>query len=483
MTRPTRLDELESAARRLELDAQTRAQQLAAIAEYGEQQLEAMLDKPVYMRTDEVPPRDELLFSEEATEIDTALEILSRQVDQEGVNIGSPGFLGFIPGGGLYSSALGDYLAAVTNRYPGVRYSSPGAARLEAELVRWLAEAVGYPATAGGDHTSGGSIANLSGVVAAREAAGLKSTDIAKSVVYLTKLTHHSVVKALRIAGLADCVTRVVALDDVYRMDAQALNDAINADRDAGLNPWMVVATAGTTDLGTVDPLTEIAEIAKRNDVWVHVDGAYGGAFVLCDEGKRRLAGIEQSNSLVIDPHKGLFLPFGSGMVLVRDIEDLHRAYSSHAPYMDDTRNLITSDEYSAHELSPELSRPFRGLRFWLPLKVHGLAPFRAALEEKLLLAEYFYKRITTMDRFEVGPQPDLSIVTFRYVPERGDANEFNLRLVDEIRRDGRVFLSSTVLDGRVTQRMAILNYNTHLDKVDETLAVLAEKVLEIEQG
>lgn len=480
MDNRARLGELQAIAQPLELNAETRAQYLAAIAEYGEQQIEALPGKPVYMQSRAEPAREELEFSDSPLDIHAALEIIDRHVDQEGVNIGSPGFLGFIPSGGLYGSALGDFLAAVTNRYPGVRYSSPGAARLEAELVRWLASIVGYPATAGGDHTSGGSIANLSGIVTAREKAGLKSGDIPSAVVYLTKITHHSVIKALRIAGLNDCVMRVVALDKAYRMDVVAFEASIREDIAAGLRPWMVVATAGTTDLGTVDPMDAIAAIVDQYGLWMHVDGAYGGAFVLCDEGKQRLVGIERSNSLVIDPHKGFFLPFGSGMVLVRDIDDLYRAFSFTAPYMEDTRTLMKTDEYSLHEISPELSRPFRGLRFWLPLKVAGLAPFRAALEEKLLLAEHFYDRVTALKGFEVGPRPDLSIVTFRYVPDRGDADEFNQRLVDAVRRDGRAFLSSTVLDGKVTQRMAILNYNTHLDTIEETLQVLGEKVGEI---
>ena len=216
----------------------------------------------------------------------------------------------------------------------------------------------------------------------------------------------------------------------------------------------------------------------------MHVDAAYGGGFALCAEGKARLHGIERSASLILDPHKGLFLPWGSGVVLVRNGETLYEAYSHpRGSYMQDLQAETLGQDRSASDRSPELTRPFRGLRLWLPLKVMGLAPFRAALEEKLLLAQYFYERISAMEGFLVGPSPDLSVVIFRYAPEYGDENEFNRQLADELRRDGRVFLSTTMIDGKFGLRMAVLGYNTHLDDVDLALELLQKKAAQLTQS
>jgi aromatic-L-amino-acid/L-tryptophan decarboxylase len=277
--------------------------------------------------------------------------------------------------------------------------------------------------------------------------------------------------KALRIAGLEECVQRVVPVDEQWRMNADAFAEQVAADRAAGLLPWFVVATAGTTDVGAIDPIAGIADIAAAEKLWLHVDAAYGGAFLLCDHGRRALAGIERSDSAVIDPHKGLFLPFGSGALLVRDRERLAAANRYHANYMQDA--FRPDVELSPADLSPELSRPFRGLRLWLPLKLFGLAPFRAALEEKLLLARYFHGRLAELPDWEVGPMPDLSVVTYRYRPERGDSDEFNRRLIAAVQHDGRVFISSTRLHGRFTLRLAVLHFRTHLAEIDLALELL----------
>jgi len=235
-----------------------------------------------------------------------------------------------------------------------------------------------------------------------------------------------------------------------------------------------VVASAGTTDVGAVDPLAEIGEIAKRNDLWYHIDAAYGGFFILTDVGKQKFRGLELSDSLIIDPHKGLFLPYGLGVVLVRNIEDLKRSFRFDANYMQDA--FAGPDEVSPAELSPELTKHFRGLRLWLPLKLHGVGPFRACLEEKLLLAKYFYREVQKLG-FVSDLEPELSVVTYRYVPASGDADDFNKKLLEEVVKDGRVFISSTVLNGKYTLRFACLAFRTHLSIVDTLLEVLSENV------
>lgn len=483
MSKFDRLETLEAASRSLELGPDERSRRTDAVRNYVEGWIEGLPDKPVYMEDPGTRDAGTLTIEESPIGVDQALAIIGEQVDSSGQNTGHSRFLGYIPSGGMYTGALGDYLAAGVNRYAGADFAAPGAARLEMVLLRWLADEVGYPASAQGDLASGGSIASLSAVVAARQRHDIRARDVENTVVYLTSLTHHCLTKALQVAGLAECRRRLVPLNDKLRMDPQALDDAIAADRAAGLHPWFIAASAGTTDLGTVDPLPELADIAAHHGLWLHVDGAYGGSFILCAPGKERLAGIERSDSVVINPHKGMFIPTGLGIVLVRDGSALFEAFHARASYLQDMEGMGVEQSRSACDFSPELTRPFRGLRLWLPLKLAGVAPFRAALEEKLLLAEYFYERIQDVEGFVVGPPPDLSIVAFRYQPDRGDATDFNNRLFEAIRDEGRIFLSTTTVDGNFTLRMAILAYHTHKQDIDTALDVIEGHAKRLARG
>ncbi|MBN1218678.1 MAG: amino acid decarboxylase [Anaerolineae bacterium] len=477
-----KIRKLQAQTRALEPEAAERAALLDKVRLYGESFLMNLAQRPAYL-----PTEDEGVglygspISDNPIDLDTALDLLAHNVDRPGINPASPGAFGYIPGGGLYVAALGDYLAAISNRYAGLYYASPGAVRMEQMVLKWLASEVGYPESATGNLTSGGSIANLAGIVTAREAHNVRARDVERSVVYLSRQTHHSVDKALRIAGLRECVKRYIPLDDRYRMRAEALEESILNDKKAGLNPWLIIASAGTTDVGAVDPLVDVADLVRTHQLWLHTDGAYGGIFVLCAEGRKVLHGLDQANSLVIDPHKGLFLPYGTGAVLVREGRQLLEAHYYHnVPYLQDAEMAQT--ELSPADLSPELTRHFRGLRLWLALKLAGVAPFRAALEEKILLARYFHKKIQTIAGFEVGPYPDLSVATYRYVPKRGDVNAFNQKLAQAVQYDGRVFISSTMLNGKFTLRLAVLCFRSHLDEVDRVIEVLQEKVRELEE-
>lgn len=466
-----RIERVEAVARRLEPDASERAEAERAVLDYARGFLDGLPTLPGYRGGAPAGALHALPVRDAPYPVADVLRALASDVDGPGINPASGGHVGYIPGGGQYHAALGDYLADVFNRYAGVAFASPGAVRLEKSLIRWMADLVGFPAGAAGDLTSGGSVANLMGVVAARDARGVTGAEIERSVVYHTAQMHHCVDKAIRIAGLGACPRRHVAVDDRFRMDPDALDAAVAADRAAGLRPWLVVASAGTTDTGAVDPQDAVADVAARHGLWFHCDAAYGGFFVLTEHGRRVLAGLGRADSIVIDPHKGLFLPYGSGAVLVRDATDLHRAHAYHADYMQDA--VTDESELSPADLSPELSRPFRGLRMWLPLMLCGLEPFRAALEEKLLLARHFHARLSSVPGFEVGPEPELSVVTYRYVPERGDADELNRRLVAAIHEDGRIFVSSTRVRGAFTLRLAVLNFRTHREHVDLLLELL----------
>lgn len=472
-----RIRALEAIARRLEPGREERSRLRDAVVAYAEEFLVRLPDlKAFESEPEKAKGLHTAPIGEEPADIAGLLALVRECVDGTGIRPASGRHLGYIPGGGLYASALGDYLADVTNQYAGVRFAGPGAVEMEHLCLDWMARLVGYPQGAGGNLTSGGSLSNLIAIVTARDAHGLKAAGVPRAVVYLTAQAHHSLDKALRIAGLGECARRHVPMDAGYRMRPEALEAQVAEDRASGLRPWLVITSAGTTDVGAVDPLEAVGRIAKVHGLWHHVDAAYGGFYILVEECRPKLAGMALSDSVVLDPHKTLFLPYGSGAVLVRDREAMRRAHAYDAHYLQDARVRDAPDEASPADLSPELTKHFRGLRLWLALKVHGLAPYRASLEEKLLLTRYFHSEARKLG-FEMGPEPELSVATFRWVPERGDANEFNRRLLEEIHRDGRVFLSSTTLDGKFVLRVATVVFRTHLETMDLTLRILKEKV------
>ena len=465
-----RLAQLEEQARILDPEGTARMDAARSVMEHVEAYLEGLSVAPAYTRSEGMAGALlESPLSEKGVGLEACLGLVRRFVDHEGISTTSGRFTGYIPGGGLYHAALGDYMAAVSNRYAGVFFASPGAVRMENQLIRWMADLIGFGDGASGYLAAGGSLANLTAVVTARDAHGIEGEAVPRAVLYVTKHTHHCVDKALRIAGLARVVIRRVAVDSGHRMIPDSLDDAIRADKESGLLPWMVLASAGTTNTGSVDPLRAVGVIARRRGLWYHVDAAYGGFFLLTDAGRERLDGMDLADSVVMDPHKTLFLPYGTGALIVRDGKKLRDAHASGADYMQDT--LAAQEEWSPADMSPELTKHFRGLRMWLPLQVFGVAPFRSALDEKLLLARYARQRLEESALFEVGPEPDLSVVTFRM----HGSNEANKHLLDAIHADGRVFLSSTILDDCFTLRLAIVNFRTHKADIDTTLHVLEE--------
>lgn len=405
----------------------------------------------------------------ETKSLQKILEIYAKEVASKGITAASGGHLGYIPGGGIYSSALADYLVDITNEYAGISFASPGAVAMEHELLDWMKSIFGFPETAVGNLTSGGSIANLVALTAARDKHKVKGTNIEKSVVYLSPQVHHCNLKALRIIGLEDIIIRHLKLDSNSRISADDLTEKIHKDKEDGLQPFLVIASAGTTDTGAVDPLKELGEITVEHNLWYHIDAAYGGFFILSEEQKKLFDGIGLADSLVVDPHKGLFLPFGLGAVLVKDREAVFHSHHHSATYMQDAFEDASTDPA---DVSPELTKHFRALRLWLPLQLHGIKPFVACLEEKLLLTRYFRNQLREIG-FETGPEPDLTVSYFWWPLPNGDENKFNKQLLKEIHNDGRVFLSSTMVDGRFVIRMAILSFRTKQATIDKAIEVL----------
>jgi aromatic-L-amino-acid decarboxylase len=252
-------------------------------------------------------------------------------------------------------------------------------------------------------------------------------------------------------------------------MDVAALLAIIEQDRLAGLRPCAIIASAGTTNTGAVDPIPELAQIAAAERIWLHVDGAYGGFFQLTDRGQQLFAGIERADSITLDPHKGMFLPYGTGALLVRDGSHLRAAHEVHGPYLQDLAPEADIPNFS--DYSAELSRDARGLRVWLPIMLHGLGAFREALDEKLDLARYAYEALSQIPSLEVPWEPELSIVAFRVgAGEDQASNAATADLLRRINATRRFVLSSTVVDGRFTIRIAVLSFRTHHDRIEELI-------------
>lgn len=469
-----KIAEVESVSRTLEPSAEERKFIRDRVTDYLDSFIDSLPAGKAYEASDKGNPFADMNFSEEGIPFDETLNIVREHVDEVGINPASGNHLGYIPGGGIFYSSIGDYWADITNRYAGIFFANPGAVRMENQLIRWMTDLVGYPRTAAGNIASGGSIANLTAIVVARDATKIMSADIPQIVIYATHQVHHCVGKALKVAGLAEAKVVYVEMDDHYRMKTDVLEEKIEKDREAGLRPWMVIASAGTTDTGAVDPLEEIGEVCEKNDLWYHIDAAYGGFYMLSNYGRELMKGIEMSDSVVMDPHKTMFLPYGSGVCLVKDGNAMKDSLRYYANYMQDATE--DPNEINPADVSPELTKHYRGLRMWLPMMIHGLKPFRAALEEKRLLALYFHQKVEELG-FETGPEPQLSVSTFRYVPPEGDANEFNQRLLEEIHKDGRIFISSTTIEDQFILRAAIVVFRTHKETIDLFLGLLKEKV------
>jgi glutamate/tyrosine decarboxylase-like PLP-dependent enzyme len=381
-------------------------------------------------------------------------------------------FFGYVPGGALPSAAVAEFVAALTNPYASVYGASPGATQIENSAVAWLIEMIGYPTGAWGTLQSGGSLATLAAIVAAREAR--PQADRARGVVYMTDECHLAVRKALHIAGLGDLPVRAVAVDDRLRMSVTDLERKVAEDQKQGLLPWLVFASAGTVNTGAVDPLDGIAAVARGAGLWLHVDAAYGGFFILTERAHALLAGMAQADSVVLDPHKGLFLPSGCGAVLVRDGEALRKGFAFTSSYLSDVH---AGADLSPTDYSPELTRHFRALRLWMSLKLHGVEPFKAALEEKLILARLVHERLSAMRAIETAPEPELSCVAFRV---RGEGDRATEQMLDRVLERGRVQMSSTRLRGRLYVRMCILCFRSHLSDVEEALAEIAKAVARV---
>lgn len=406
---------------------------------------------------------------EASTPLAQALELVIGPLAEGGVDTVSAGNLSYVNGGGLMLAAVASMVSAATNRYVPYGAAAPGYAELERQVIRWFVELIGLPSSSSGVLLTGSSMAGLTALVAARKAKlGERFLD---GVVYLSDQGHHSLHKAALVAGLPEANIREIPTDSRQEIDCRALEQALEDDRRRGLRPFFIAGSAGTTNTGAVDDLSQLADIAERHGMWLHIDAAYGGFFALTERGRVALQGIERGHSVALDPHKSLFLPYGLGCLLVQDVRHLQAAHALQSDYVS---SISRQAEENFADLSIEMSRDFRGLRAWLPIKVLGIAAFRRALDEKLDLARYFAEQIEASPHFELLASPKLSIVAFRARSNGGDDDDLNHRVLDHVNRSGRVHLSSTVVRGKVTLRVCILSFRVHRLQVEQCLEDLA---------
>jgi aromatic-L-amino-acid decarboxylase len=411
---------------------------------------------------------------EEGAEPGELLDLLFDEAIPASFNNAGPGFLAYIPGGGVPYAAVADLVSAAVNRYTGVFAPAPALVQLETNVIRWFVKAVGYPADAGGFLTSGGSLANFSAVVAARHEK--LPENFLKGTLYVSDQGHHCVRKAALLAGFPGANVREIPSDGAFRMRLDALAERVAADRADGFTPFLVVASAGTTNTGAVDDLDALADFARAEGLWLHTDAAYGGFFALTARGRATLAGLERADSIVLDPHKGLFMPYGSGCLLVKDPGALRRSHSVQAHYMPGMQEDADSVDFC--EISPELSRNFRGLGPWLAIKLCGLGAFRASLDEKLDLTREAVEGVRAIPGMKIVAEPRLSLFAFRLAPEGASletSNRLSRELMHRVNARQRVLLTSTLLGEEFAVRMCILSFRTHADRVRMALDDLRE--------
>ena len=407
------------------------------------------------------------------------LDLLFESAIPARFNNAGPGFLAYIPGGGQPYAAVADLISSAVNRYVGVFAPAPALVQLETNVIRWFVRAVGYPKSAGGFLTSGGSLANFSALVAARHEK--LPENFLKGTLYVSDQGHHCIRKAALLAGFPAANVREIPSDTAFRIRLDALADRVAEDRSSGFTPFLVVASAGTTNTGAVDDLDALADFAEHEGLWLHADAAYGGFFALTARGRATLSGLERADSIVLDPHKGLFMPYGSGCLLVRETAALRRSHSVSAHYMPGMQDDPDSVDFC--EISPELSRNFRGLGAWLALKLCGLAAFRASLDEKLDLAREAVEAVRAIPGMRIVAEPQLSLFAFRLAAPGApheESNRLNRDLMARVNARQRVLLTGTLIGDDFAIRMCILSFRTHADRVRMAVEDLREAAREV---
>lgn len=409
------------------------------------------------------------------TPVDQILARLEREIFPNILNVGHPRFFAFVPIPSNYVSVLADALAAGFDVFNGSWLGGSAAAALELAVIDWFRQWCGFPETAGGLFVSGGSMANLTALVAARHIRLDDRTD--RAVIYYSDQTHSSIDRALRVIGFLPEQIRRIESDTGFRLPVERLRAHIGHDRAAGLRPFAVIANAGTTNTGAIDPLPEIAAFCRAENLWMHIDGAYGAAAVISDRGRPLLQGIELADSLSFDPHKWLFQPLECGCVLLRDAAHLKSTYRIMPEYLVDVHRNIA--EVNPCDYGIQLTRSFRALKVWMSLHYFGLDAFRAAIARGFELAEIAERKIRTLPDWEIVAPAHMAIVCFR---RRNAGESFYERMHDAMLTGGFALATSTVLHGQTVLRLCTINPRTSEDDIHRTIDWLDQLARDLEE-
>ena len=400
--------------------------------------------------------------SEHGQDPNQLLAQLEREVFPNNLHVDHPRFFAFVPGPNNFVSTMADTLAAGFNIFNGTWLGGSAAAALELRVIRWFCRLCGLPESAGGLFVSGGSVANMTALVAARHS--LLQDRIEGATVYFSDQTHSSVERALHVIGFAPDQIRKLPSDEEFRLPLAGLRDAVAKDRAKGLRPFCIIANAGTTNTGAVDPTPELADIAATEKLWLHIDGAFGAAAVLSERGRAILPGLERADSITLDPHKWLFQSFECGCVLVRDAAILKSAFQIKHDYLRDVHRGV--EGFNPCDYGVQLTRSFRALKVWLSLETFGVAAFRQAITRGFELAELAERELRARSGWEILSPAQMATVCFRF----GNEDAVQTELVDAMMHDGYALLTSTTLKGVTSLRLCTINPRTTEDDIVETV-------------
>jgi glutamate/tyrosine decarboxylase-like PLP-dependent enzyme len=419
---------------------------------------------------------------EEGRSPEEVLERAAREILPVAGRVDHPKFFAFVPSSATWPGVLADFMAAGYNVFQGTWLGASGPSQLEVVVIDWFREWLGYPETAGGLFTSGGSAASLDAFVAAREAAGAPEG----ATVYMSDQSHTALSRAATIIGVRPEYVRNVRSDEYFRLDMGELARMVADDRGAGLTPIAVCGNAGTTNTGAVDPLDELADFCEREDIWLHVDAAYGGFAILTETGQKLFKGLDRADSIAMDAHKWLFQPFEAGCLMVKDIRTLERAFSVHPEYLQDAQ--WGSDHPNFGDRGLQLSRSFRALKVWMSIQTFGMAAFRRAVAKGIELAQKAEQYVRASEVLQIANPASLGVVCFRVNPLGSDLADDHLEKLNEavqarIIESGTAMMSSTRLRGLYSLRMCILNHTTTWRDVRETLEAIERFGLEAVGG
>lgn len=461
-----------------------------AMEKYGEKVIEAISThyqqlnnkKPVAISSRE--EMDKLFLEEVPEKPSNPFDVLDFVLDNvmtQSTIVAHPKSFSFVPGPSNFIGAMGDSLASGFNIFSGGWAASPAAAELEIVTMNWLLKIFGFPVVKGGGiFTSGGSMANLTAIVTARR---IKcGDDFSKAVIYLSDQAHSSNIKAIRILGFRKEQIRIIPTDQEFKFGINKLKNAIAKDRLEGWQPFCLIATAGTTNTGTVDPFVSIAKICKQEDIWFHIDGAYGGAAILAKNGKELLKGINKADSITVDPHKWFYQPYEIGCLLVRNHKWLKNTFTEKPEYLRDVEGNTSEINFYDHGM--ELTRRFRALKFYMSIKTFGLNEFRKAINFNIALAEKTEVFLRKSPNWEIISPATLAVINFRYNPINKRLSEkkldaLNQYISKEVIASREALLVTTILNGQVVLRMCLINPRTTFKDVEDTINLCEKFALE----